>query len=247
LQFLKRKSETRSRDMVDRINAAVPDIAIDFDDVLRTRTPGGYATERHFVSAYIAKIKERFSAPGQAPAYLSGLLAIPGDAASALWGNLPSLEEKIRGKLMKRGGYGYVQPGPETFPPVGEVYAWVKACGAVPMDSWLDGTSAGESRARELLECNRSLGARALNVIPDRNWNVKDPADRQRKLENLKKIIELAGEFHMPIHIGTEGNKIGLPFVDDLGGADLNPYKSVFVSGARVLIGHAVLARFADF
>lgn len=247
LQYLKRKSETRSREMVDRINAAVPDIAIDFDDVLKTRTPGGYATERHFVSAYIAAIKEKFPAPAKLAAYLSGLLGIPEDAASTLAGNLPALEEKIRGKLMKRGGYGYVQPGPETFPPVGEVYAWVRACGAIPMDSWLDGTSPGESRTRELLECNRALGARALNLIPDRNWNVKDPADKRRKLENLKKVIELADEFHMPIHIGTEGNKVGLPFVDNLDGADLNPYKGIFVKGARILIGHALLARFADY
>jgi hypothetical protein len=115
------------------------------------------------------------------------------------------------------------------------------------MDSWLDGTSPGESRTRELLECNRALGARALNLIPDRNWNVKDPADKQRKLANVKKVIELANEFHMPIHIGTEGNKAGLPFVDKLDGADLNPFKASFVSGARVLIGHAVLSRFADY
>jgi hypothetical protein len=247
LQYLKKKSETRSREMVDRINAAVPDIAIDFDNVLKTRTPGGYATERHFVSAYIEKIKEKFPTAAGAGAFLSNLLGIPAASVPALMETLPALEEKIRGKLMKRGGYGYVQPGPGTFPPVDEVYAWVKACGAVPMDSWLDGTSPGESRTRELLECNRTLGARALNLIPDRNWNVKDPADKQRKLDNVKKVIELANEFHMPIHIGTEGNKVGLPFVDKLDGTDLKPFKASFVSGARVLIGHAVLARFADY
>ena len=63
----------------------------------------------------------------------------------------------------------------------------------------------------------------------------------------MKKVIELANEFHMPIHIGTEGNKVGLPFVDELDGTDLKPFKSSFIKGARILIGHAVLSRFADY
>ena len=35
--------------------------------------------------------------------------------------------------------------------------------------------------------------------------------------------------------------------MDDLSGPELGPYKALFLSGARVLAGHTVLARFADF
>ncbi len=246
LLSLQAMSAARSRELVDRINKAVPDIAIDFDAVSRARTPSGYATERHFVSAYVDKAKEVFPTPDRLADFWAGVLGQPKVAITALLATMPAFEEKVRGKLMKRGGLGYVQPGPSTFPPVGEVYAWVKACGAVPMDSWLDGTSPGEARGRELLECNRKLGARVLNLIPDRNWNIKDPADKQRKLDNLAKVIALANEFHMPLNIGTEGNKAGLPFVDDLSGPELGPYKNLFINGARILVGHAVLTRFAD-
>jgi hypothetical protein len=240
-------SAKRSQELVDRINSRLPEIAIDYTRVVRTRTPSGYGSERHFVSAYVEQAKRKFPSPLRCADFWSHVLAMPKTAVVSLMHNQAAFEEKVRGRLMKRGGLGYVQPGPETFPPAKEAYAWAKACGAVPMDSWLDGTSDGESRARELLECNRSLGARALNLIPDRNWNIKDPEEKRRKLDNLARIVSLASAWHMPLHIGTEGNKHGLPFVDNLDGPELSPFKAKFMSGARVLIGHAVLARFADF
>lgn len=247
LEGLRKTSEQRARDLVARINAKVPEIAVDFDAVKRTKTPAGYISERHLVTAYVERAQAAFPVADRCAEYLSKVLGMDKAAVAALFATPAVLEEKVRGKLMKKGGLGYEQPGPQTFPPTGEVYAWVKACGGVPMDSWLDGTSEGEKRAEELLECNRSLGARALNLIPDRNWNLKDPEDKKRKLANLARVIALAAERNMPLHIGTEGNKAGLPFVDDLEGADLNPYKGLFLEGARILIGHALLARFADF
>jgi hypothetical protein len=247
LQSLRRITEDRSRDLIARINARYPEIALDFDAVARARTPAGYPTERHIAAAYAAQSREAFPDPEMRTVFWSGVLALPLTATAALQQDAGAFEEWVRSRLMKRGGPGYVQPGRGAFPPAGEVYAWVRACGAVPMDSWLDGTSAGESRASELLELNRTLGARALNLIPDRNWNVKDAADKRRKLANLQTIIELARRFHMPLHIGTEGNKPGLPFADDLARPELAPYQGDFLRGARILIGHAVLARFADF
>jgi len=67
------------------------------------------------------------------------------------------------------------------------------------------------------------------------------------KTQNLKNIIETAVSMEMPIYIGTEMNKKGLPFVDDLNVADLNPYKEIFLNGARIIVGHTLLGRFADF
>ena len=57
----------------------------------------------------------------------------------------------VRGKLMKRGGVGYVQPSPEAFPTVAEFHAMIVACGALPCAAWLDGTSTGEQAIDELL------------------------------------------------------------------------------------------------
>jgi hypothetical protein len=86
-----------------------------------------------------------------------------------------------------------------------------------------------------------------LNLIPDRNWNVKNPEEKRLKLDNLARVIALAKEFHTPLNIGTEGNKLGLPFVDDLSRPEFAPHKGAIIQGAKILIGHAVLARFADY
>lgn len=247
LQDLRRTATRRNRDLVDRINKGLPGISVDYDEDVLPMTCSGNATERHIITAYIRKSEAAMPDPGRLKDYWAGVLEVPVQALQDWEQNRPAFEEKVRGKLAKRGGIGYVQPDSRTFPPVGNVYSWVKACGGVPMDSWLDGTSEGESRARELFECNRSLGALALNLIPDRNWNLAKPEEKRIKMENLRKVIAMAAECHMPLHIGTEGNKAGLPFVDDLSRPELAPYKDLFISGARILVGHGILSRFAGF
>jgi hypothetical protein len=50
----------------------------------------------------------------------------------------------------------------------------------------------------------------------------------------------------MPVNIGTEMNKHGLPFVDDLSRAPLGEFRETFLSGARVMVGQTILARYAN-
>jgi hypothetical protein len=115
------------------------------------------------------------------------------------------------------------------------------------MITWLDGTSDGEKDGRALLECMAGLGACALNIIPDRNWNVADPKKRAVKQANLATIVEAADSMALPINIGTEMNKLGLPFVDDLAGDALRPFKETFTRGARIMVGHTLLLRYARY
>lgn len=63
----------------------------------------------------------------------------------------------------------------------------------------------------------------------------------------LTLIVEACRKFNMPICVGTEMNKLGLPFVDDFSAPELQPYVQDFVDGARCLYAHTVLSRFADF
>ena len=233
--------------MAKRINAAVPAIAVDYDRDVRSRTPGGYAGERHLTSAFLEKDEALVPDPRKLAACWAGLLARPSSAVFALMPNRAAFAEPVRAMLMKKGGLGDPRSDAAGFPPTEEAYAWMRACGAVPTASWSDGTSAGEARARELLECNRGLGARALNLFPDRFRNVKDPHEKRRKLENLSRAAALAAEWRMPLLIGTEGDGTGLPFADDLVCPELSPYKAGFLEGAGIMVGHAVLARYAGY
>jgi hypothetical protein len=246
LESYSQKAATRNIDLIERINKNVPKIALKFNEVLAL-TPSGNATERHIISAYIQKAADVFPEKNALIAYWSELLNLGLEQTAELIASGHKLEDVVRSKFAKRGGYGYVQPSSDTFPPVEDFFAFVKSCGAIPMESWLDGTSDGEKDGLALLELSKLKGAAALNIIPDRNWNIADSKVKAIKTKNLKKIIETAVNMEMPIHIGTEMNKKGLPFVDDLTGADLNPYKEIFLDGARIIVGHTLLGRFADF
>lgn len=243
----KKRSSGRNIALINRINLHVSDIAVDYEKDVLPLTPAMGATERHIIRAYTNKAKEMFAHPDALAAFWSDVLNITFDEAVEFLTDLPALEGVVRAKFAKRGGYGYEQPSENTFPSVDDFVDWVTSCEAIPMATWLDGTSAGEADAKALLECLRSKGVAALNIIPDRNWNYSDQDTKTAKMANLKAIVETANAMNLPINIGTEMNKGGLPFVDDLDCEALRPYKDTFISGAFIMVGHTNLLRYADY
>jgi len=149
----------------------------------------------------------------------------------------------IRSKLMKQGGVGYVQPDYASFPSVEEVNELVVACGALPCATWLDGTSAGEQAEEELLRLLIGKGVVALNIVPDRNWNLPDPEEKRIKVRNLYHVVELAKALDLPLNVGTEMNKAGLKLVDDFQALELAPVRGAFLDGAIFICGHTVAQR----
>jgi hypothetical protein len=239
------RARTRNTALVERINSHLPDIAIDYEKDVLPLAPAGSATERHIVSAYIRKAVTVFEHPQATATFWSEILGQPFEETAMLLADVPTLEDNVRSKLVKRGGVGYEPPSPDTFPPAEDFIQWVSSCRAVPMATWLDGTSEGEKDGRALLECMRAKGVAAVNIIPDRNWNIDDPDLRAKKTANLKTIVEIADDMGLPINIGTEMNKLGLPFVDQLDCAALAPFKESFMRGARIMVGHTILLRYA--
>jgi len=247
LQSIKDGAKTRNLALISRINAKLQDIALNYEKDVLPLTPAGVATERHIITAYVNKIFDVYGQEAKGAEYLSELLGVDTDTAAELIANRPTLEEKVRSKLAKAGGIGYAQPSKDTFPAVEDFINWVSSCGAIPMATWLDGTSDGEADAEALMELMSSKGCVAINIIPDRNWNIKDEATAKIKQANLKAIIEASIKRDIPINIGTEMNKKGLPFVDKLDGPILSQYKDEFRKGAEIMVGHTILARYANF
>jgi hypothetical protein len=116
-------------------------------------------------------------------------------------------------------------------------------CGALPCFAWLDGTSEGEQAIEELLGLMVEKGAVAVNVIPDRNWNIADPDARRVKVQNLHDFVRLAQELDLPLNVGTEMNKYGLKLVDDFDAPELAPVRRVFLDGAHFVYGHTLMQR----
>ena len=240
LDDLRQRPARRNRDMMDRVNAHLALVTIDYERDVLPLTPGGNATERHMVTAYV-RAAER-SVPNPIEFWADKLNVEPGRVAT-LMGDTPKFQNLIRAKLMKRGGIGYVQPSPDTFPTVDEFHTLIVACGALPCAAWLDGISAGEQAIEELLDLLISKGVVALNIIPDRNWNIADPENRRLKVQNLYDVVRLAQELALPLNVGTEMNSFGQKVADDFDAPELAPVRQVFLDGAHFIYGHTILQR----
>ena len=160
--------------------------------------------------------------------------------------NANAFTDLLRSKLIKRGGIGYQQPDDKTFPALDTVISMIRECRAIPMTAWLDGDTEGEADPYAQLKLLKEKGVAAVNIIPDRNWNFKDPEVAARKAANLDKYVEAAIALDLPINVGTEGNKPGQRLVDDFDAPALKKHHKTFLKGAQVMVGHTRLLRFAD-
>jgi hypothetical protein len=244
LAAMRARADRRNREMAARVNAYLDPVVIDYERDVLPLTPAGNATERHMLLAYVRAADQKFSgAEDQKVALWAEKLGTPKEQIASTIGDYAKFSNLVRGKLMKRGGVGYVQPSPEAFPTVAEFHAMIVACGALPCVTWLDGTSAGEQAIDELLDLLIGQGAVALNIIPDRNWNIADPATRALKVAKLHEIVCIAAARDLPLNVGTEMNAPGNKLVDDFDVPEMAPVKQAFLDGAHFIYGHTVLQR----
>lgn len=241
LRSLRDRAAHRNRAVVARVNAFLDPVTIAYDADALVLTPAGNATERHLVLAYARKASSLFSG-ADLLAFWTGKLG-PGLSAADL-PESPALLNLIRSKTMKQGGPGYMKPTFETFPRLADFNAFALAAGALPMVTWLDGTSPGEQAMEELARVASASGACALNIVPDRNFT---PGVKDRKLQNLYDVMELARRLHWPVIAGTEMNSHGQRFVDQFETPELQPLVPAFQRGARILYAHTALQRAGRF
>jgi hypothetical protein len=257
LAAMRRRADARNRQMIERINAHLAPLTVDYDRDVLTLTPTGNATERHMLKAYIQPLVEPVETrsrqarpadgslvePVETNNFWAEKLNLPADQIAAQISDYAKFSNTVRGKLMKRGGVGYIPPTPETFPTVEEVSQLAIACGALPCATWLDGTSVGEQAEAELLELLIAKGTAAINIIPDRNWNIADPEQRKIKVQKLYEVVALVQSLDLPIIVGTEMNAPGQKLVDDFDAPELAPVRQAFLDGADFLYGHTILQR----
>jgi hypothetical protein len=243
LTDLSKRAEHRLRLMVSRLNDFFSPVSIDYDEELLPLTPGGNPTERHLVQAYL------YAAERVKPdlvSFWSEKLSLPFSQVDEKIKDKADFQNLVRSRLMKQGGAGYIDPSPDTFPTVGEVNHLTLACGAIPCIAWLDGTSQGEQDIEELLELLMAQGAAALNIVPDRNWNIPDRRIHDQKVKKLYEIVELANDLDLPLNIGTEMNSFGQRILDDFDAPELQQVRRAFLDGAHFVYGHTVMQRTID-
>ena len=245
LAHLKTLAQNRTRTIVERVNTLLEEIRLDFEEDVLPRTPNGNSTERHVCAAYDAKARARFSATDALAAYWSGKLGMTASEVTSLLDSPPEFQGVIRARTMKSGGVGYVPARGEDFPRLDDVNRFILENGALPTHAFLDGTSSGEQRMDELMDVMVGAGAVAVNIIPDRNWNIADPATRALKVQKLGEFIRQAQARDLPIIVGTEMNAYGQRFVDDFSAMELSPHFEVFQEGMHILHAHTMLQQHA--
>ncbi len=225
----------RNLQIIKKINTYLNPLKVDFEQDIQPITPLGNVTERHIVVVIIKKSFEIFGNP--IPFWSDRLGQSEKDIENAMQ-DLELFKNIVRRKLMKQGGVAYIQPTVDSFPHVNEFHKLVKNCRAIPCAAWLDGTSPGEKDIEELLTLLIEKGTAAINIIPDRNWNIADTSKKKIKIANLRQVVELARKLDLPIHIGTEMNSFGQKIVDDFNAPELMPYRKSFMNGAAFIYGH---------
>lgn len=239
------QSHARNRVLIARVNRALPGCQLSYENDVLPLTPDKNATERHIVRAYYdLAIKEQGSAEKAAAFWAKVFNA---DEAELVAKSVNAMNDYLRTKLMKKGGLGYEQPTESTFPPIDEVIALIKSCRALPNSAWLDGSLPGEADPKAQLECLVAKGLEMVNIIPDRNWNFKDPEKKAIRVKALNEYVAAANALDLPIIVGTECNKPGQRKVDDFDCDALKPLSPDFTRGANVLFGHTTLLRYADY
>jgi hypothetical protein len=233
LAEMRAAAEKRTRGIIERVNAHLDPVRLDFAADVAPLTPNGNATERHLCQAYERKAADAFpDAARRAAFWTERLGGAPAESAK--------LQGLIRAKTMKRGGVGYVAPDRGSFPEMAKMNRFVAEAGAIPTVTWLDGASEGERRMEDFVDVAIASGAAALNVIPDRNYT---PGLPDSKLKNLHEVVALAERRGFPVVAGTEMNAPGQKFVDSFSSAELKPLAPTFLRGALIVYAHSVLQR----
>lgn len=243
LHHLKALAQNRTQTIIERVNTLLHEIRLDYQQDVLSLTPNGNPTERHVCAAYDYKARALFPDQAALAGYWSSKLGVPVNALAKPIDSPPVLEGMIRAKTMKSGGVGYIPARGEDFPRLADVNRFILENGAIPTFAFLDGTSSGEQRLEELLDVMVASGVAAVNIIPDRNWNIADPETRALKVRKLGEFIQQARDRDLPILIGTEMNAYGQRLVDDFNAQELKPFVEAFEEGMFILHGHTVLER----
>lgn len=245
LESFKAQAQLRNRGLIDRVNAFLSPAQIDYEHDVLPLTPAGNATERHVCTAYDLKAQEIFPDAAERARFWAEKLSMPLEKVQAILLDAPTLQGLIRSKTMKQGGAGYVRAEGGDFPALEEVNRFILACEAIPTFAWLDGTSDGEQALDELLDTMVASGVRMVNIIPDRNWNIKDPSEKALKVGKLNEFMAAAAARDLPVMAGTEMNAHGQRFVDDFNAPELAAHYPAFLDAVYILHGHTLLQQAA--
>ncbi len=227
-------AENRNRKVVEKLNAFLHPLTINYEKDVLPLTPSKNPTERHIIKAYIEAAEKTMG--NRAIIFWSDILKMASEEVEKMKKEKPGdFMEKIRSALVKNSGPGYVKPDTQNFPTIDEFIKMVNESKGIVVGNWLDGTNEGEKNPEEFLEFMVSRGIKIFTIIPERNWNISNPQEKAIKVNNLEKFMAACKKMNIPVVCGTEMNKFGQPFVDNYASPELKKYLDWFEKSVEYL------------
>ena len=173
------------------------DIRIDIDEI-REKWAKELVRERHIAKALRIKIFEEFSTDDKRVMFLEKLL---GEYVSEfLIDDVPALENKIRARLLKKGGVAYAKENEKAFPEIEKIIKIIVDAGGIPcypvlLDDKNGNFTEYESDSMELMRKLKKLNVPSIELIPGRN-----------DFNKLKEFVSFFDKNGFVITLGTEHN-----------------------------------------
>lgn len=244
LDSMASSSKRRHATLTRQLNDYLRELTLDYERDVLSLTPSGMASERHILTVLDDKSRKHFPDKERRARFWAEAMTTPYKDVFALIDKPSDLQMMIRAKLMKKGSPCFVPAGADAFPTIDESVRMIKDLGAIPVAGWLDGMSEGEKDAGALLDFMAAKGIPAVSIIPDRNWNIRDPEIRRVKTGKLHEIVAEARKRQMLCVVGTDMSKQGQYFVDDFTADVMRPLAPEFLRAANILIGHTRARRY---
>jgi len=219
----------------NHLDACASPFAIDFREVTETLTKGNIR-ERHLAKALRMKVEEHFSDSGSRSAFYEHLFG--GKSLKSDHRNAASVENEIRGNLLKAGGPAFVPESPESFPEIEDVCRIIIDAGGITTYPFLADDAKGnftgfEKDIEKAVETLKERKIHSVEFIPSRNT-----------VGVLERYAGYCWNNGMIVTFGTEHNT---PLMEPVkvsasGTTELSPLlKEIGYKGACIVAAHQYL------
>ena len=239
LESVKDESQRQIVEMIDKLNAWIKVIGIDFVfeyENIRSRFARKLVRERHIAQALRVAIFERYAENEQRRNVLQKIYG--GTATCVDINDYAALDNELRNNLLKAGKKAFVPEDEKSFLSIEQVCRIILDAGGIPCYPVLLDDAAGkitefESDMERLYKSLIDWGIYCIELIPQRN-----------KLEIMEPFVRYFYEKDFVITFGTEHNAPGLqpltPFCS--GNTPLTDFlQQVNYDGACVIAAHQFL------
>lgn len=231
------ESQRQIKEMTAKASALVtaiePELRFTYESV-KAAYAEELVRERHIAKAIRIAVFEKYADEADRKAFFVKLY--DGKAVKADLNDVASVENELRGNLLKSGGKAFVEEDPKAFPPLKRIIEFILNAGGIPCYPVLLDDKKGniltefESHWEAMDAILQELNVHAVELIPSRN-----------SVEKLREFVQYFRAKGYVVFLGSEHNTPGVfPVEVKIEGTQVLPddLKHVSYEGACLIAAH---------